>query len=356
MIRRTRTPLLLLVACLSLARVPEAFARPLHPPRIDDPLSANAPTASIDRAEEPELPVATFSIVACDTAAGIWGVAVASKFFSVGSVVPWARGDVGAIATQAFANTTFGPNGLDLLEHGANAQETLEILLRQDLERERRQVGVVDAQGGSATFTGKDCMAWAGGKTGPGYSAQGNILTGPEVVDAIALTFEGTEGYLGNRLLAALEAGERTGGDSRGRQSAALRLAAVGQGYGGFNDILCDLRVDDSADPIAELKRLYGIWRPTQLITEGYRLLDEGRYDEAIARGEEAAKLDPDSGEPYYHLACYYSRSGDAKQALHYLEWALRLDPALKKQAATDTDLAPLHDDPEYQRILGTEQ
>lgn len=302
-------------------------------PRWASPSSNPASTA-------PE--IATFSIVACDTAAGVWGVAVASRFFAVGSVVPWARGEVGAIATQAQGNTTFGPRGLDLLERGLTAEETMAVLLRDDPGQERRQVGIVDRNGGSVSHTGTDCLAWAGGKTGFGYACQGNILTGPEVVDAMARTFEATPGFLGDRLLAALDAGEAAGGDSRGKQSAALKLAAVGQGYAGFNDVLCDIRVDDHAEPFQELRRIYNVWRPGNLIQEGYRHVEHAEYDRAIACGEAAAKLDPESGQPFYHLACYYSRAGKAEQAMHYLLWAFQLDPKLKAQALTDTDLTPL--------------
>jgi uncharacterized Ntn-hydrolase superfamily protein len=296
--------------------------------------------------------VATFSIAACDTARHIWGVAVASKFLAVGSVVPWARGDVGAVATQAFANTSFGPRGLDLMERGLLPEEVLQVLLRGDPQRERRQVGLVDAKGRAATFTGKECMVWAGGKAGTGYTVQGNILAGPQVVDSMAHAFEASSGFLGDRMLAALEAGDAAGGDSRGRQSAAILLVSPGQGYGGNNDILCDLRVDDAQEPLHELRRVYNVWRPTQLITEGYRLVEAGKYAEAISLGEEAARLDPDSGQPFYHLACYYARAGDPDKAVHYLEWALKLDPTLAKGAATDTDLTPLRGREDFKVLM----
>src|SRR5690606_13772688 len=287
--------------------------------------------------------VATFSFVAVDTASGIAGVVVASTLFAVGSVVPWARAEVGAVATQSFANTTFGPEGLALLEEGRTPQEALDALLAPDAGRDQRQVGIVDAQGRSATYTGAKCMAWAGGKSGPGFAAQGNILTGPEVVDRMVESFHATAGqFLGDRLMDALEAGDVAGGDSRGRQSAALLLVQAGQGYGGFNDVLCDIRVDDHADPIKELRRVYNVWRPNQLITEGYRLVEEGKYAEAIELGKKAAELRPDSGEPLYHLACYYSRGSQPDDAMHYLEWAIRLDPSLATQAKNDPDLAPL--------------
>lgn len=299
-----------------------------------------------------ESPVATFSIVAADTSAGIWGIAVASRFLAVGAVVPWARAGAGAVATQAFANTTFGPRGLSLMEEGASAEEALAILLENDPGRASRQVGLVDGSGAAATFTGEECMDWAGGQVGEHFAAQGNILTGPEVVEAMVRSFSESTGFLGDRLLSALEAGDAAGGDSRGRQSAALYLVAEGRGYAGFNDVLCDLRVDDHVVPLVELRRIYEVWRPAQLISEGYTLVEEERYAEAVERGEEAARLDPDSGEPYYHLACFHSRAGDAEQAMHYLEWAVRLNPDLRAQAVTDPDLRPLETREDYRRVI----
>lgn len=201
----------------------------------------------------------TFSLVACDLERGEWGVAVASRFLAVGAVVPWARGRVGAIATQSYANVMYGPDGLDLLAAGVPAEQTLGRLVEADPERDQRQVGVVDAGGGSATFTGSGCHDWAGGRTGPGYAAQGNILAGPQVVDALAGTFTATAGPLAERLLAALAAADNAGGDRRGRQSAALCVRREGGGYGGNNDILIDLRVDDHPDPVTELARLHTI-------------------------------------------------------------------------------------------------
>jgi uncharacterized Ntn-hydrolase superfamily protein len=201
----------------------------------------------------------TFSLVACDREAKQWGVVVASKFLAVGAVVPWARADVGAIATQAFANITYGPDGLDLLTGGATAQETIDRLTAADADFEQRQIGVVDAAGGSATFSGSGCFTWAGGRTGDCYAAQGNLLAGAQVVAALADTFEETEGPLVERMLAALAAGDAAGGDRRGRQSAAVIVRRTGGGYGGNNDLLIDLRVDDHPDPVTELQRLYAI-------------------------------------------------------------------------------------------------
>jgi uncharacterized Ntn-hydrolase superfamily protein len=203
--------------------------------------------------------VATFSIVAFDPDTDSVGVAVQSKFLAVGSIVPWARAGVGAVATQAMANYNYGPRGLDLMSRGRGAQETVEALISADEEREHRQLGVDDAEGRAATFTGSECFEWAGGVTGEHCAAQGNILVGRQTVEAMAETFEGTSGDLAGRLLAALDAGQQAGGDSRGKQSAALLVVREGGGYGGDNDRVLDLRIDDHPEPIGELIRLRGL-------------------------------------------------------------------------------------------------
>jgi uncharacterized Ntn-hydrolase superfamily protein len=198
----------------------------------------------------------TFSIVACDLDEGAWGVAVASKFPAVGAVVPWAQAGVGAVATQSFANTSFGPRGLALLGTGLSAQETLARLLEDDTDKELRQVGLVDAKGGSATFSGSGCFAWAGGVSGKGYAIQGNILASGKVIPAMEKAFLKTKGSLPMRLHAALLAGDRAGGDKRGRQSAAIYVAKPKAGYGGYLDRWLDYRVDDHEDPVPRLGEL----------------------------------------------------------------------------------------------------
>jgi uncharacterized Ntn-hydrolase superfamily protein len=200
--------------------------------------------------------VATFSIVAFDPETDSLGVAVQSKFLAVGSVVPWARAGVGAVATQAMANYNYGPHGLDLMSEGNSAEQTVQALTSADEDREHRQVGIVDALGRTSTFTGSECFDWAGGVTGEHYAAQGNILVGRETVEAMASTYEQTDGDLAARLLSALDAGQGAGGDSRGKQSAALLVVREGGGYGGDNDRVVDLRVDDHPEPIRELIRI----------------------------------------------------------------------------------------------------
>ncbi|HKS77724.1 MAG TPA: DUF1028 domain-containing protein [Gaiellaceae bacterium] len=202
--------------------------------------------------------VATYSIVGCDLEARQWGVAVQSKFLAVGSVVPWAEAEVGAVATQAYANPSYGPNGLTLLREGLSASEVVERLTAADDGRDDRQLGVIDAQGGSASWTGPGCNDWAGGRTGSCYAAQGNILVGEETVAALAETFEQSQDRpLAERLLEALAAAQAAGGDSRGQQSAALLVVERNGGYAGLSDVLVDVRVDDHDRPIEELRRIY---------------------------------------------------------------------------------------------------
>ncbi|MFO7633665.1 MAG: DUF1028 domain-containing protein [Caldilinea sp.] len=208
-----------------------------------------------------EHPIATFSIVAHDPTHNEWGVAVQSKFLAVGAVVPWARAGAGAVATQSYANLTYGPRGLDLMAAGMSAEETLRMLTEADDGRSHRQVGLVDAQGRAASFTGEACHAWAGHIAGEGYACQGNILV-PGTVEAMAARFETVRsgaGELADWLVEALAAGQSAGGDSRGRQSAAVLVVRSGGGYGGNNDRYLDLRVDDHPEPIVELQRLLGI-------------------------------------------------------------------------------------------------
>jgi len=204
--------------------------------------------------------VNTFSVVGFDPATGELGVAVQSKFFNVGSVVPWAQAEVGAIATQSYANVAYGKDGLALLLDGKSAQQTMEALTKADAGRNKRQLGVVDARGGAASFTGSECNEWAGHHVGSNYCVQGNLLTGPEVIEAMKTAFEASRAQPGTHLedwlMASLEAGQAAGGDKRGRQSAALLVVRKDAGFGGANDRFIDLQVEDHPTPIQELKRL----------------------------------------------------------------------------------------------------
>lgn len=223
----------------------------------------------------------TFSIVARDPQTGEVGIAVQSKFLAVGAVVPWARAGIGGIATQAWANTSYGPRGLEYLAEGVSAEETLRYLLQADEEREDRQVGIVGMTGTPVTYTGEECFPWAGGVVGEHYACQGNILVGEETVKAMARTFEETAGLLCDRLVAALAAGQEAGGDRRGQQSAALLVVREQGGYGGFNDRFIDLRVEDHPAPIEELKRVLQLHKLYLFPTEPGDILV---IDQEIAR------------------------------------------------------------------------
>jgi uncharacterized Ntn-hydrolase superfamily protein len=291
----------------------------------------------------------TFSIVAADPEAGEVGVAVASRFFSVGSVVPWGRAGAGAVATQSFANTTFGPRGLDLLERGATPDEIVAILLRDDTDRDRRQFGVVSASGASATYSGKGCVPWAGGRSGPNYAVQGNILTGEPVVVALERGFLESKGKpLGERLYAALKAGDAAGGDSRGRQSAALLVVRAGGGYNGFTDRAIDVRVDDHADPIVESGRLLDLAMVNDRWNRGWTAFTEKKFEEARRWQEQAATAAERQPamlpEVLYDLAVIRLAAGDKAGARVALDRALSLNPKLEAAADKDSDLAGLRE------------
>jgi len=298
------------------------------------------------------LVVATFSIVARDPQTGELGVAVASRFFSVGSVVPYARAGVGAVATQANANVTWGPRGLELLERGANADETLKVLLRNDSDSSARQVGIVAADGSSATWSGPKCNSWAGGRNGPNYAVQGNILAGEPVVLALEKTFLETKGTLGQRMYAALLAGDAAGGDSRGRQSAAMIVVKEGAGYNGGNDRAIDIRVDDHADPFKELGRLLSYAEMNYAWNEGWTAFTHKRFAEALVAQERAAKLAPENPEVLYDLAVIRLAAGHRDESLQALQKALTLNPKLKKQASVDHDLDALRSDAAFQKVI----
>ena len=308
--------------------------------------------------------IATFSIVARDPETGDLGVAVESRFFAVGAVVPWAKAGVGAVATQAFGNTTFGPRGLHLLETGYGAGEALDVLVKSDPLADRRQVGIVDASGKTATWTGGKCNPWAGGRTGESYAVQGNILTGKEVVDAIASAFEASTGKpLADRLVEALLAGQAAGGDARGQQSAALLVVRAKGGYAGLNDRYIDLRVDDHVRPIDELRRLLDLHHTLNAYNDALFYKERGDVQRAIRIMEEATDrraagtgaTDADRGGAFYDLACFYAQVGRTDAAVASLEKAFRLSPTLIAHSLNDTDLDPLRGDPRYAAMVKDE-
>ena len=285
----------------------------------------------------------TFSIVAADLETGEVGCAVQSKYFSVGSVVPWARAGVGAVATQAAGVAVYGRRALEELERGAPPEEALERVLADDLGRETRQLGVVTADGRAAAYTGAQCNGWAGHRTGPGFAVQGNILAGEAVVEAMEHAFENTVGPLVERLVAALEAGQEAGGDRRGQQSAAVVVERAGghrESREGI-DRVCDLRVEDHEAPIAELRRLVGIWTVWDAQRRAHAAYERG---DAGAAADLLAPAAGDEPGALYNLACYESLAGRRDDALAHLRRSIELDPSFRALAQDDADFDAIRD------------
>jgi uncharacterized Ntn-hydrolase superfamily protein len=288
----------------------------------------------------------TFSIVAADVAAGEVGVAVQSKYFSVGSVVPWARAGVGAVATQAAGIAGYGPQILGLLEQGRSPQEALDEALADDPGRQTRQLGVVTSAGDAAAWTGEECNEWAGQLVGDGFAAQGNILAGEEVVREMARAYEQTDGSLVERLVAALEAGQGAGGDRRGQQSAAIVVERVGGAERRERiDRICDLRVEDHERPIEELRRLVGLWRRHQELLASYELYESGQYERAINLIAPVAERWPDDPMVLYNLACFESLAGRRADAVAHVRRTLELDPTMRAMVDADSDFDPIRDE-----------
>jgi len=280
---------------------------------------------------KPNCWVATFSIVAFDSSTKDLGVAVHSRYFSVGSVVPWAEDGVGAVATQSFVNVSYGPRGLQLLREGLTANEVVERLTSQDEGRDYRQLGVVDSKGSVAVFTGKGCLKWAGSKVGENYAALGNILAGEEVVNSMGERFELAKDDLAGKLVAALEGGDEAGGDIRGRQSASLLVVRKEGGRGGYGDRYIDLRVEDHPNPIGELKRLLKLSRVYGLIDEGEDRMTRGDLKKALSTIERAISLNPSIDDAYIDLGVIYLKLNRREEAVEAFEEALRINPKMKR-------------------------
>ena len=286
----------------------------------------------------------TFSICGLDPATGEVGVAVQSKYFAVGAVVSWARAGVGAVATQAAGIAGYGPQLLDELAAGASPDEAIRTVLGGDEARETRQLGVVAADGRSAAWTGSECNAWAGHETGDGLAVQGNILAGSSVVADMAAAFRATGGTLAERLVAALEAGQAAGGDVRGQQSAAVYVERIGAGEetGSLVDRVVDLRVDDHAEPIVELRRLLEIQLRWDYLHRAFGHRSAGRLEEGARLLAEGLERYPDDATILYDLGCYESLTGRLDDAVAHVRRALELDGTLRPLADGDPDLEPL--------------
>jgi uncharacterized Ntn-hydrolase superfamily protein len=278
--------------------------------------------------------VSTFSIVAIDPANGDMGVAVASRYFSVGSVVPWALAGVGAVATQANVNVGYGPKGIDLLREGLTAKQVLDRLLAEDTfdGKDGRQVAIVDAHGNIATFTGPNAPHWAGDRQGKTWSAQGNILAGPQVPEAMGKAFDATQGELAEKLYAALKAGDDAGGDARGHQSASMLVVRKQGGRNTNNDRYIYINVDDDPKPLAELRRLLDLNLTYLYENEADRLLNAGRKAEALAAGRKAADYSPKKADGHTSLGFLEYVNGNKDAALKEFQTAKTLDSDFKKQ------------------------
>ncbi len=283
---------------------------------------------------------ATFSIVAADPSTGQVGVAVQSKYFAVGNVVPWARAGVGAVATQARGLARYGPTLLDALGRGERPQAAINAALTGDPLAPHRQIGVVHADGEPGNHTGAECLEWAGARQGPGFSVQGNILAGEGVVDAMAQAFVATPGSLAERLLASLEAGQAAGGDKRGQQSAALLVEQVGYRDIGAEGIdrLVDLRVDDHLEPIKELRRLYGLWQIEEVLEQALLRYNDGDFPAATQIMAQANSLFPRTPRILYNLACFECLTGLSAESLTHLRQVISLEPSWRDIAKGDHD------------------
>ena len=297
--------------------------------------------------------VATFSIVARDPATDELGIAVQSRAFRAGAIVSYAKAGVGAIATQAAANQTYGPRGLELLEMGLSPDEVVEHLTGADPGRDRRQLAVIDAEGRVRAYTGSGTSAWAGHIEGENFSAQGNILAGEAVVRAMAEAFESSTGALALRLMDALDAGEAAGGDARGKQAGGVLVVKPIGDSGRTTDRWVDVRVDDHAEPFRELRRLVNMSVSRIHSRDARELAAEGRFGEAIAAQKEAIAIVPGEDQLIYGLARLYARAGDAAGAVATLEEAIAIDGRWRGLAASQADFDSIRGNAEFRRLTG---
>ena len=293
--------------------------------------------------------LATYSIIALDPETGELGVGVQSKAFAAGNRAQHIRGGVAAIAHQASANPLYGAMGVELLQRGYSPEQVVDMLVAADEGRDRRQVAIIDMQGRTAAWTGGGTNAWAGHHCGVNYCAQGNILSGPEVVDAMAASFEAASGRLEERLMDALDAAEAAGGDARGKQSGGVFVYGPD---GQFSDMVVDIRVDDHREPLVELRRLLNLRRSGQIIAESDQRMGSGDLPGALQRAAAATDLSPENDRAWVHLARVHlalDRRGDALDALAQ---AIELEPRLRLTLPGNSDFSPLHGDPGFLRLI----
>ena len=299
--------------------------------------------------------LATFSIIARDPATGEIGVGVQSKAFAAGNRAYTVKGGVGVIAHQSSANPMYGQIGIALLERGLTPQQALDMMRRSDEGRESRQVSILDFQGRGATFTGTGASDWKGGRCAKDYCVQGNILTGPEVVDALEKSFLSTAGQpLADRLMTALEAGQAAGGDARGQQSGAIVVARPLTNANSFNDRVIDIRVDDSKNPFREMRRILDLSRSGQLITEANTKATAGDLPGALKLVNDAVAKSPENDNAYVAKANIHLKMNQKTEAFAAVRKAVELNPANKLQLPKNTNFKDVVNDPEFKRITGS--
>lgn len=317
------------------------------------PALTGASKPPIDQAKGAEQIIATFSIVARDPATGELGVAVQSRAFRAGAIVPYAKAGVGAIATQAAANSTYGPKGLALLEQGIAPDEVVKRLTDDDEGRDTRQLAVIDASGRVKGYTGSKCNYWAGDRQGENYSVQGNILAGPGVVQAMGHAFETTKGELAERMLAALDAGQSQGGDARGMQAGGILVVKPIDDPTQTTDRFVDIRVDDSPNPFKELHRLLNITIAGHQSQLSGRLAREGKFADAVAAQKKAISLNPTDDQLVYGLAQRYAQAGDAANAVKSLKEAIARHAGWRDLASRNPGFDKIKDDPAFKTLVG---
>lgn len=308
--------------------------------------------ADVAAQDDPDY-LATYSIIARDPGTGQLGMGVQSKAFAAGNRAMHAKGGVAVIAHQASANPMYGAIGVDLIERGYSPQEALDMMVASDEGRDRRQVAILDMEGRTAAWTGTGASDWKGHRCGRAYCAQGNILVGPEVVDAMAASFESSSGPLAERLMDALDAAEASGGDARGKQSGAILVVAPRAGSGGFSDRVVDIRVDDHPRPLEELRRVLNLFRSGQMVRNANASMAQGNLDEALATATAARDRSPENDNAWVALAAVQARMGRDVEALESLRRAVELNPARMRTLPRDRSFERLHGNLDFLRLVG---
>ena len=310
------------------------------------------PATAVAQEADPNY-LATYSIIARDPGTGELGMGVQSKAFAAGNRAMHAKGGVAVIAHQASANPMYGAIGIDLIERGYSPQEALDMMVASDEGRDRRQVAILDIQGRSAAWSGSGANDWKGHRCGRDYCAQGNILVGPEVVDAIAASFESSSGPLAERLMDALDAAQAAGGDARGKQSGAILVVAPRAGSGGFSDRVVDIRVDDHPLPLEELRRVLDLFRSGEMIRTANASLAAGNLEEALATATAARDKSPGNDNAWVAVAAVQARMGNRGDALLSLHQAVELNPGRRRTLPRDQNFESLHGDSDFLRLVG---